>query len=160
MRRHSDGKLVIIDFGAVKKIDKSYLDGNSATVCIGTPGYMPIEQNLGRPTFASDIYAVGIIGIFALIKIHPKNLRDCETKEFLWQHQVNITENLANILNKMVQHNCNQRYKDAGEALEAINQIKTSKRESNISVPIDPVVINPRWIDTLWGRFREWWEYG
>jgi len=47
MRRRQDGKIVLIDFGAVKDVGALGTDsqGNtSVTVSIGSPGYMPSEQ--------------------------------------------------------------------------------------------------------------------
>jgi serine/threonine protein kinase len=46
----------------------------SLTVAIGSPGYMPAEQQAGKPRFCSDIYAVGMIGIQALTGLHPIDL--------------------------------------------------------------------------------------
>lgn len=40
MRRHSNGKIVLIDFGAVKEIMTVNATGQTSTVAIGTPGYM------------------------------------------------------------------------------------------------------------------------
>ena len=50
IRRDSDGKLVLVDFGAVKQFRSSYMLPGvnlTATVAIGTPGYMPTEQSIG-----------------------------------------------------------------------------------------------------------------
>lgn len=45
MRRHSNGKIVLIDFGAVKEIMTVNATGQTnLTVTIGTAGYMPNEQ--------------------------------------------------------------------------------------------------------------------
>jgi serine/threonine protein kinase len=60
IRRSSDRKLVLIDFGAVKAVRQTILNPANATksIAIGTRGYMPTEQAMGYPTPASDIYAV------------------------------------------------------------------------------------------------------
>jgi serine/threonine protein kinase len=47
MRRRQDGKIVLIDFGAVKDISALKTDSQGhtdVTVSIGSPGYMPSEQ--------------------------------------------------------------------------------------------------------------------
>ncbi|MDE5071330.1 MAG: serine/threonine-protein kinase, partial [Trichodesmium sp. St5_bin8] len=62
MRRRSDNKIILIDFGAVKEIDVLSTDQNGRTiltVVVGTRGYMPSEQSNGKPKLSSDIYAVG-----------------------------------------------------------------------------------------------------
>lgn len=124
IRRNSDGKLILIDFGAVKKITSTYVENNQLTVCVGTKGYMPIEQEYYRkPTLASDIYAVGILGIVALLGTHPKNLRYSQNNEIIWRDRVNIKPEFADILDKMVHDNFRQRYQNASEALTDIIKI-------------------------------------
>lgn len=59
MRRRSDGKLVLIDFGAVKQVGTAIASNSILTVAIGTDGYMPNEQAIGKPRPCSDLYAVG-----------------------------------------------------------------------------------------------------
>ena len=75
--RRRDGKIVLIDFGAVKEIGSQILNSQGqvpSTMIIGTPGYMPIEQFNCSPSLCSDIYAVGMIAIQALTGISPTNL--------------------------------------------------------------------------------------
>ena len=58
MRRSSDNKIVLIDFGAVKEIDvltTNQQGVTTLTVAVGTPGYMPSEQSNGKPKLSSDI---------------------------------------------------------------------------------------------------------
>jgi serine/threonine protein kinase len=51
IRRKSDHKIVIVDFGAVKEIETLVLssEGRPSGSVVGTPGYMPIEHLGGRP---------------------------------------------------------------------------------------------------------------
>ena len=124
LMRRQDGKIVLIDFGAVKEISTIVVNAQgqtSLTIAIGTPGYMPSEQAKGKPRFASDIHAVGMIGIQALTGEHPFNLReDTQTGEVIWRNQAQVSNNLANVLDKMVRDNFSQRYQNAEEALQAI----------------------------------------
>ncbi|NEQ21037.1 MAG: serine/threonine protein kinase, partial [Microcoleus sp. SIO2G3] len=74
IRCKHDGKLVLIDFGAVKQIGTQVINPQgqtSLTIAVGSPGYMPSEQLAGKPRFCSDIYAVGILGIQAVTGLHP-----------------------------------------------------------------------------------------
>lgn len=127
IRRASDGKLVLIDFGAVKQVRSQIATPHSpmnATVAIGTPGYMPSEQGLGRPRPSSDIYALGIIGIQALTGLYPSLLQeDPTTGEMLWPQRVQISEGFASVLNKMVRYDYRERYQSANDVLQAINQL-------------------------------------
>ncbi|PHJ68020.1 serine/threonine protein kinase [Nostoc linckia z18] len=119
MRRHSDGKIVLIDFGSIKKIGAL---GAGLTVVVGTPGYMPSEQAKGKPKLSSDIYAVGMIGIQALTGLVPSQLQeDPETGEVIWRHHAQVSDAFADILDRMICDRHSQRYQSAAEALEAIN---------------------------------------
>ncbi|MBD2609426.1 protein kinase [Scytonema hofmannii FACHB-248] len=116
MRRTSDNKIFLIDFGTVKEV--SVLSVNSegetvTTMVIGTPGYIPDEQLKGKPKFATDIYALGVTGFKLLTgRIPVKNHRD----EIIW-NGVQISPHLATILDKMVRSDYKQRYETASEVL-------------------------------------------
>lgn len=119
MRRHSDQKIVLIDFGSIKKIGAL---GAGLTVVVGTPGYMPSEQAKGKPKLCSDIYAVGMIGIQALTGLIPEQLQeDPDTGEVIWRDKARVSDELANVLDIMVRDRFSQRYQSAGEALQALN---------------------------------------
>jgi serine/threonine protein kinase len=119
MRRHSDQKIVLIDFGSIKKIGAL---GAGLTIAVGTPGYMPSEQAKGKPRLCSDIYALGIIGIQALTGLIPEQLQeDPNTGEVLWRDQAQVSNVLADILDTMVRDRFSQRYQSASEALQALN---------------------------------------
>ena len=127
MRRQQDGKIVLIDFGAVKDITALGTDsqGNTdVTVSIGSPGYMPSEQARGKPRLSSDVYAVGMIGIQALTGIAPDSLQeDANTGEILWRDRVDVSNAFAEVLQNMVFYHFSQRYKSAIEALQAIQSL-------------------------------------
>jgi len=127
IRRISDRKLVLIDFGAVKEISTmpiNHAEPTQLTIMIGTSGYMPVEQSAGRPKFASDVYAVGMMAIQALTGISPKSLAvDPDTHEVLWQDTVQVSDAFKHFLLKMTARDFLQRYQDAGAALKVLNNI-------------------------------------
>lgn len=133
LRRKSDNKLVLIDFGAVKRVHlqrpldlaKIGMSQTTATVVIGTPGYMPSEQALGKPKQSSDIYALGITAIQALTGLVPSQLREDEDGELIWRSHIEgeISDRLATVLTKMVRRFHKQRYQTATDALVAVQQI-------------------------------------
>ncbi|MEJ1936832.1 serine/threonine-protein kinase, partial [Nostoc sp. NIES-2111] len=129
MRRKEDGKIVLIDFGAVKEVKGLGVDTQgqvTSTIVIGSNGYMPNEQANSKPKLASDIYAVGIIGIQALLGKFPQEFQeDPKTGEIIWQTEVNVSKKLANILNKMVNYHFSQRYQSADEALQALKSVSS-----------------------------------
>ncbi|MEM6612599.1 MAG: serine/threonine-protein kinase, partial [Cyanobacteria bacterium P01_C01_bin.72] len=130
IRRKSDGKIFLIDFGAVKEITNMTLtegQGNVLTVAIGTPGYMASEQQRGDPRLNSDIYALGMTAVQAITGIHPDQLpRDRDTGEIKWRDRApHCSEELARVLDKMVRNDFLQRYKNANEAMEDLRNPQT-----------------------------------
>ncbi|MCS6960683.1 MAG: serine/threonine-protein kinase [Pseudanabaenaceae cyanobacterium SKYGB_i_bin29] len=123
MRRHSDRKLVLIDFGAVKQVMQDTDDKSNVSVAIGTSGYIPAEQAQGKPKFASDIYAVGMVAIQALTGVPPSHFGEDSQGEVQWQMCVDmnlISPNLVAILEKMVKRDYRQRFATAEEVLQAL----------------------------------------
>jgi serine/threonine protein kinase len=118
IRRKSDGKLVLIDFGAIKQVQNQLnQEGQTiATVAIGTLGYMPSEQAQGKPRPNSDLYAVGMIAIQALTGLPPRELQeDYQTGELIWQHLVPNKSGLVDVLAKMTRYHYKDRYESASE---------------------------------------------
>jgi serine/threonine protein kinase len=107
MVRNSDGKAILIDFGAVKETMSTMVtnSGNSArSIVIGTPGFMPIEQSAGRPQFSSDLYSLGLTAIYLLTGKLPQQLEtNLHTGEIMWrQYALNISPSLAMVLDKCI----------------------------------------------------------
>jgi serine/threonine protein kinase/Flp pilus assembly protein TadD len=138
MRRRLDGRIVLIDFGAVKQVSTQIVTAKSGhtnlTISIGTQGYMPNEQLGGNPRFSSDLYAVGMIGIQALTGVHPRHLNeDVKTGEIQWrdalgrsqgnQRAAQATPELADFLDRMVRYDFRARYTTAGDALAALQAL-------------------------------------
>lgn len=135
IRRGQDGKIILIDFGAVKRVSTQLTQPNSGatqTIAIGTPGYMPNEQLAGNPRFSSDVYAVGMVAIQALTGISPRSLNDDpQTSEIQWRHHVpQINPELAAVLDKMTRYDFRVRYATASEALRAIEQLSITPDRS------------------------------
>ncbi|NJO41380.1 MAG: tetratricopeptide repeat protein [Cyanobacteria bacterium CRU_2_1] len=128
IRRRRDGRIVLIDFGAVKQVSSQTLDPDTGltnlTISIGTQGYMPNEQLAGKPRFSSDIYAVGILGVQALTGVHPKNLGDDDKGEIAWRHRAtHASLDLMDVLDRMVRYDFRERYQTAAEALVVMENL-------------------------------------
>ena len=129
IRRTSDGKIVLIDFGAVKEINTSQNSTGQTRSRGGTQqDYIPPEQAIGSPKFCSDIYAVGIIGIQALTGMQPKQLRVDNLGNLIWQNNATVTPELASVLDQMVLYAFPQRYPSATEALQALQKLGVSSQ--------------------------------
>ncbi|HEY9882857.1 MAG TPA: tetratricopeptide repeat protein, partial [Thermosynechococcaceae cyanobacterium] len=143
IRRESDRRLILIDFGAVKQIGVQSLDGDEAsvTIAVGSSGYMPNEQLAGKPRFSSDVYAVGMLAIQCLTGIYPKKLReDPKTSEIIWRDQVQVSPEFANMLDTMVRYDYRQRYESAKEALEVLRSLTTTAPVA--AVLAEPTVVS------------------
>ncbi|MBP0021411.1 MAG: protein kinase [Cyanobacteria bacterium SBLK] len=154
-RRKEDSKLVLIDFGAVKQIEER-LDKNGSTgnltVGIGTPGYIPSEQAQGKPKFSSDVYAAGIIAIEALTGKDPERLpEDPDTGELLWRQGIEISNDLAEIIDRMVRYDFRQRYFSAEEAFTAIDAFLHRPTQPLQRSPFSLPSISPRLRQLLLG---------
>ncbi|MGB3491087.1 MAG: CHASE2 domain-containing protein [Elainellaceae cyanobacterium] len=129
IRRYSDRKFVLIDFGAVKEIRTQVLNSDGQTqltVGIGTEGYTPSEQLAGKPRYCSDIYALGIMAIQALTGYQPYQLReDLDTGELLWREYTATSVGLALILDGMIRFHFSNRYQSAIEVLKALDMLAT-----------------------------------
>lgn len=127
IRRQQDNKLVLVDFGTVKQIrTQPQAPGHiSITIAVGTPGYMPTEQNHGKPRPNSDLYALGIIGLQAATGLLPGQLQDDpETGELVWQPWAQqIRPDLATILSRLVRYHFKERYQSAIEVLQSLDEL-------------------------------------
>ena len=162
IRRQQDGKLVLIDFGSVKQTwmqvvtaqgqtSATFAIGIPATIAVGTPGYMPSEQERGRPRLNSDIYALGMIGIQALTGLNPGQLsEDTDTGEIIWQHQTLFNPRLASVLDKMVCYYFKDRYQSATEVLQALQPLaQYSHSQHSVSQQPSPLQQQTATQDTI-----------
>ncbi|MBI4852277.1 MAG: protein kinase [Acidobacteria bacterium] len=71
LMRHEDGRIMLIDFGAVCQ---SVANPQANNTVIGSLGYAPPEQFLGQTIPQSDLYALGASVIYLLTGIPPRLL--------------------------------------------------------------------------------------
>ncbi|WP_017656088.1 serine/threonine-protein kinase [Fortiea contorta] len=147
IRRRHDKKIVLIGFGAVKQMYTQIVTPEgvtSFTMPVGTRGYMPYEQQGGKPRFSSDIYALGITAIQALTGVNPSQLTEnSQTGEIDWRsqfinpqtgvYQQTISDGLAAIIDKMVKSHYRDRYQTVDEVLNDLRNQPTSEFSSHIS---------------------------
>lgn len=116
--RQAEGMPILIDFGAVRETMGTVMSSSSNStnsIVIGTPGFMPPEQSIGRPVFSSDLYALGLTAIYLLTGRSPQELEtEPLTGEILWrQYALNVSPTLANIIDKSIKFEANQRFATA-----------------------------------------------
>ncbi len=121
MRRRQDGKLYLIDFGAVKQVVKKVEEeaSDSETVIV-TKGFSPPEQENAKKVFpCSDLYSLAATCINLLTGENPASLGIIYDRE-TWRKKTNISEKFANILNRMLEANYQIRYQSADEVLAIV----------------------------------------
>ena len=152
IRRNSDRKLILIDFGAVKEIQTLVIGAGGQpkpSIIVGTHGYMPTEQLKGRPRPNSDIYALGVMAILALTGLSIAELKeDPATGELAWRQHTQVSRKIAHIMEKMVHSDCRLRYSSATEVLKDLG-IRSS---STFAVKPTTLVYGSRW--------RRWLPWG
>jgi serine/threonine protein kinase len=119
-----DGRVVLIDFGAVKEqLVDTCENSINKTAFIGTMGFAPPEQFSLRPVYASDIYALGMTCLYLLTGKSPLEFDyDADTGEICWEKEVNISNNFVQVLGKMVKIPLGERFQTADDAIAALSK--------------------------------------
>jgi hypothetical protein len=113
----------LVDFGAVREVVRLTMGGGSTI--IGTYGYMPPEQLMGRALPPSDLYAVGVTVLECLTKQTPDDLTGRRTAALI--EGLNAPENLKRILRRLCAPSLGERYPSARQALDDLDHIHEAK---------------------------------
>ncbi|ARV60871.1 serine/threonine protein kinase [Nostocales cyanobacterium HT-58-2] len=138
IRRQIDSKLVLIDFGGAKQVTQTSLS-RQATV-LYTIGYAPSEQMAGFACQASDLYALGVTCARLLTQCLPiqqphgqiqDRLYDPMNGKWLWREHLQekgvlVSDELGEILDKLLKHLAKDRYQSATEVLQDLNATKSA----------------------------------
>jgi formylglycine-generating enzyme required for sulfatase activity len=118
IRRRSDGKLVLVDFGAAKVASRTALAKTGTT--IGSAEYTAPEQARGKAVFASDIYALGVTCIYLLTQISPFDLYSDHEDQWVWRNFLDgnvVSNGLGVAIDKMLEKGLARRYQTVAEML-------------------------------------------
>ncbi|MCL1468706.1 serine/threonine-protein kinase [Argonema galeatum] len=124
--RRQNGQLVLIDFGISKKLSGTV---SSLGTTVGTLGYAPPEQMTHGVAYpASDIYALGVTCIHLMTNIFPDKLFYTQENRWLWRdvltsNRVDISQQLRQVLEKMLAADVRQRYKSVDEVVKDLNPL-------------------------------------
>ena len=124
--REIDNKPVLIDFGAVKETIRTTINAAghpTQSLVIGTPGFMPSEQAIGRPVYATDIYSLGLTAIYLLTGKYPQELETHpHTGQVIWQQFAGgISPQLVMLLTQAIEPRTSDRFTTANKMLYALN---------------------------------------
>ncbi len=126
IRRHSDGKLVLIDFGTVKQVQIDVASAHNkakVTLPIGTPGYMSYEQERGQSVACSDVYSLGMLALQALTGKHPSQFPRDRDNEINWRNYAKVGREFAIVLDRMTRCNPSDRYQTVDAVLKDIARL-------------------------------------
>jgi serine/threonine protein kinase len=126
-----DGSLALIDFGAVQSIVPGESGGSTI---VGTSGYMPIEQLMGRAQPATDLYGLAATLVHLLSRRHPADL-PVEAMALKFHDFVNVSEEFADFLEQMLAPYVEDRIQSAGEALEHVHGRRPPASKNATSAP-------------------------
>ncbi len=135
IRRESDDKTVLIDFGCVKiaanAISRS--TGQSVTL-IGKKGYSPDEQTRRGQAFpCSDLYSLAATAVVLLTGKQPSQLYNSYQGKWQWESEAKVSPGLKKVLNKMLADKPSDRYGSADRVLQVLNKKNKSPVSSFIS---------------------------
>ncbi|MDZ7963040.1 MAG: protein kinase [Aulosira sp. DedQUE10] len=133
IRRGYDSKLVLIDFGGAKQVTQTTLARQGTGIY--TIGYAPLEQMQGYAYPASDLYALGATCTRLLTRCLPLHdaygnladaLYDVREARWLWRERVkeqslSISDDLGQILDKLLKHFVGERYQTAAQVLQDLH---------------------------------------
>ncbi len=128
------GQLVLVDFGTAKFATDTVLP--STGTAIGTSGYVAPEQALGKEIFASDLYSLGVTCIHLLTQTDPFELYSVSEGAWVWRNYLSnpVTDELGQILDKMLENATKRRYQSAAEVLNDLNLLHTAPSDPVISI--------------------------
>lgn len=147
IRRQIDGKLVLIDFGIAKQITES--TASQPGTKIGTEGYAPLEQLRNGQVFpASDIYSLGATCIYLMTQVKPDSLYNPLNGQWIWRDYLrkkgsDVSDNLAQILDKMLKDWVNERYQSADIILQDLNVVGWQPDPPKNPAPAKPSTFTP-----------------
>lgn len=119
-----DGRIKLTDFGVSKLVEQPL----THTTVTGTPSYRAPEQAYGRPTFASDVFAVALVFYELITRTLPR-------WPFRWpfdRHELletRVPEALVHVLRRAASFDLQHRYKDADAMLRAVRHAVPELRD-------------------------------
>jgi tRNA A-37 threonylcarbamoyl transferase component Bud32 len=124
--RHRNGRLYLLDFGAVKQVTTAATQTKGSTG-IYSQGYAPPEQMSGGDVYPStDLYALAVTALVLLTGKKTVELFDVYNNRWHWRTHADIAPAIADILDRMLSITPNQRFHSAQEVLTAIAAATTA----------------------------------
>jgi formylglycine-generating enzyme required for sulfatase activity len=121
IRRRSDQKLVLVDFGAAKHATATLLAKTGTG--IGKPSYGAPEQMLGKSVFQSDLFGLGVTCLHLLTNVEPFTLYDVLENEYQWRQFLNgkvVSDEFGKLLDRLTAYRVKERPSSVTESLQEL----------------------------------------
>ncbi|MEK0178581.1 MAG: serine/threonine protein kinase [Oscillatoriales cyanobacterium] len=136
--RGKNGRLYLLDFGAVKQVTQSAGSAKASTG-IYSLGYAPPEQMNGQEVYpATDLYALGVTCITLLSGLQPTELFDSYRNEWNWHSRVQINSRLAQVLDRMLLSAPSQRFQSVAQVEAALKSGPPQQHSQQSTVVVAP----------------------
>ncbi|MEG3841475.1 protein kinase [Microcoleus sp. herbarium14] len=133
--RRPNGKLVLIDFGAVREVTETIQRTNGEVTRISSSGYTPEEQKKGKAEPRSDFFALGRTFVYLLTAQQPINLpEDARSGKLIWRNIATKTSQpLADLIDDLMAYFPKDRPKDTQVLLQRLATLSKQLPPSQIT---------------------------
>lgn len=138
------GGVALVDFGAVQEVVQETAGGDTI---VGTSGFLPPEQLMGRASPASDLYALGATVVYAMGGVHPADM-PMRAMRLDFRGAVRCSAKLDKLLDKMLEPAVEDRLADVRQARDQLVDEANLPAKSRTELATEPVTIE-RDADTL-----------
>ncbi|MBD2313268.1 serine/threonine protein kinase [Desertifilum sp. FACHB-1129] len=122
--RDRAGRFHLLDFGAVKQITNTPQAAGSTGIY--SQGFAPPEQMAGTQVYPStDLYALAVTCLNLLANEDPKSLFDSYNNQWNWRSRIQVSPQLAQVLDRLLLSAPNQRFQSAQEVIAALSSPPT-----------------------------------
>ncbi|MDT9277717.1 MAG: SUMF1/EgtB/PvdO family nonheme iron enzyme, partial [Limnospira sp. PMC 737.11] len=144
IRRASDNKLVIVDFGASKQVRRTSLSVTGTV--IGSAEYWAPEQAMGKPQYGSDLYSLGVTCLYLLTQVSPSDLYDPLEAEWVWRdyeyfNDNQVSDKLGKILDRLVETVFKKRYQSVAEVWADLQRYYGKQTNPTNPQPVIPETV-------------------
>jgi hypothetical protein len=138
-----DGRVKIADFGVSRLMDRPM----THTTATGTPSYRAPEQAYGRPTFASDVFAVALLFYEMVTRTLPRwPLRWPFARHDVFAARVPPA--LVRVIRRAASFDLDRRYRDATAMLRAVHAAVPALANGSVAE------VGPRAKRLSWREYR------
>ena len=119
--RQEDGKIFLVDFGAVgHTYHNTFMRGSTV---VGTFGYMAPEQFRGQACTATDLYSLGTTLLYLLTRRSPADLPAQQLKVD-FRSKVLLSDGFADWLGQLIEPSLRHRFSSANVALTTLQRLQ------------------------------------